>query len=63
MASEEQAADEAARLEAALERIAAARRTGREPLLAAPPFASGQVTERLDALITGLRSALAEQAD
>ncbi len=59
MATSEQV-DEA-RLEAALERIAAARR-GREPA-AAQPAAAGEVAERLDALIAELRLTLAEQAD
>ncbi len=55
--------DEAARLAAALERIASARRPGHEPLAATPSPASGQVAERLDALIAELRLALAERAD
>lgn len=70
MAGGEQVADEAvalageaARLEAALERIAAARRIGHEPVVAMLSAASGQVAERLDVLIAELRLVLAEQAD
>ena len=62
MANGEQVADEATRLEAALERIAAARYTSHEQLVTAPSTASGQVAERLDALIAQLKLALDEQA-
>lgn len=54
---------EAGRLEAALERIAGARRAVHEPSRVTPSPASRQVTDRLDTLIAELRLALSEQVD